>query len=92
MHTYYVYILTNAKHTVLYTGVTNDIANRMAEHKAGTHDGFTKKYNAHKLVYLETYPSITDAIARETQLKAGSRSKKIALIDAGNPAWEEIGV
>jgi len=92
MHTYYVYLLTNALHTVLYIGVTNDITRRMAEHKADTHNGFTKKYNVHKLVHFETYQNITDAIAREKQLKAGSRAKKLALITARNPAWEELQV
>ena len=88
--TYYVYLLTNANHTVLYTGVTNDLARRVAEHKAGIHEGFTKKYNVHKLVYFETYGSINDAIAREKQIKAGSRAKKLELINAGNPGWEEL--
>ena len=90
MRTYYVYLLTNANHTVLYTGVTNDLARRVAEHKAGVHEGFTKKYNVHKLVHFETYSDITAAIAREKQLKAGSRAKKLALIDTSNPAWEEL--
>ena len=55
VRTYYVYPLTNANHTVLYIGVTNDLARRIVEHVAGTHQGFTKKYNVHKLVYFETY-------------------------------------
>ncbi len=62
----------------------------MAEHKAGVHEGFTKKYNVHKLVHFETYSDINAAIAREKQLKAGSRAKKLALINAANPAWEEL--
>jgi len=90
MHTYYVYLLTNANHVVLYVGVTNNLARRVAQHKAGTHEGFTKKYNVHKLVHFETYGTITDAIAREKQIKAGSRAKKLALINSGNPAWEEL--
>jgi putative endonuclease len=90
MRTYYVYLLTNANHTVLYIGVTNDLARRIAEHKAGTHEGFTNKYNVHKLVHFETYPNIAAAIAREKQLKAGSRAKKLALINTNNPAWEEL--
>ena len=87
---YYVYLLTNANHTVFYIGVTNDLTRRVAEHKAGEHEGFTKQYNVHKLVYFETYPDINAAIAREKQLKAGSRAKKLALINAANPAWEEL--
>jgi putative endonuclease len=90
MRTYYVYLLTNVNHTVLYIGVTNNLARRVAEHKAGIHEGFTKKYNVHKLVHFETYPDITVAITREKQLKAGSRAKKIALISTNNPAWEEL--
>jgi putative endonuclease len=90
LRTYYIYLLTNANLTVLYTGVTNDLARRVAEHKAGTHDGFTKQYNVCKLVYFETYPDINAAIAREKQLKAGSRAKKLALINADNPAWKEL--
>lgn len=90
VRTYYVYLLTNANHTVLYIGVTNDLTRRVAEHKAGVHEGFTKQYNVHKLVYFETYPDINAAIAREKQVKAGSRAKKLALINSTNPAWEEL--
>ena len=90
MRTSYVYLLTNANHTVLYTGVTNDLARRIVEHVAGTHQGFTKKYNVHKLVYFETDTDINAAIAREKQLKSGSRAKKLALINEANPTWEEL--
>ncbi|MCC3152733.1 GIY-YIG nuclease family protein [Hymenobacter sp. BT770] len=90
VRTYYVYLLTNANHSVLYIGVTNDLARRVAEHKAGVHEGFTKQYNVQKLVYFETYPDINAAIAREKQLKAGSRAKKLALINTENPAWKEL--
>ena len=83
--TYYVYLLTNANHTVLYTGVTSGLTRRLAEHRAGVHEGFTKKYNVSKLVHFETYGSIHDAIAREKQIKAGSRAKKLALVSACNP-------
>ena len=92
LRTYYVYLLTNVNHTVLYIGVTNDLVRRVAEHKAGTHQGFTKKYNVHKLLYFETYSDINAAIAREKQLKAGSRAKKLALIDTENPTWEELAI
>ena len=90
VRTYYVYLLTNANHTVLYIGVTNDLPRRVAQHKAGVHEGFTKQYNVHKLVYFETYPDINAAIVREKQLKAGSRARKLALINLNNPAWEEL--
>ena len=90
LRTYYVYLLTNANHTVLYIGVTNDLAKRVAEHRAGIHEGFTKKYNVHKLVHFEPYSDINTAIEREKQLKAGSRAKKLALINVNNPDWKEL--
>ena len=90
VRTYYVYLLTNANHTVLRICVTNDLPRRVAEHKAGVYEGFTKQYNVHKLVYFETYPDINAAITREKQLKAGSRAKKLALINLNNPAWQEL--
>ena len=90
MRAYYVYLLTNANHTVICTGVTNNLERRVAEHKAGIHEGFTKKYNVHKLVFFETYASVMDAIAREKQIKGGSRAKKLALINANNPNWKEL--
>ena len=90
VRTCYVYLLTNANHSVIYIGVTNDLTRRVGEHKAGVHEGFTKQYNVHKLVYFEAYPDINAAIAREKQLKAGSRAKKLALINLHNPAWEDL--
>ncbi len=90
MNTYYVYILTNPYHTVLYVGVTNNLERRVGEHKAGVVEGFTKKYNVSKLVYFETSPSITQAIEREKQLKAGSRARKLVLINEMNPAWRDL--
>ena len=90
MKTYCVYILTNQNHTVLYIGVTNDLARRVAEHKAGVHEGFTKKYKVDKLVYFEESPSIMAAIEREKQLKAGSRAKKLTLVNEMNPHWDEL--
>jgi putative endonuclease len=85
-----VYILANQYHTVLYVGVTNDLERRVAEYKARIHEGFTKKYNVTKLVYFETSPSITAAIEREKQLKGGSRTKKLALVDEQNPTWQDL--
>jgi putative endonuclease len=90
MNTYYVYILANQYHTVLYIGVTNNLERRVAEHKAGIQEGFTKKYSVNKLVYFETSPSITAAIEREKQFKAGSRAKKLALIKEQNPTWQDL--
>ncbi|AMR28830.1 excinuclease ABC subunit C [Hymenobacter psoromatis] len=90
MNAYCVYILTNPYHTVLYVGVTNNLVRRVSEHKTGAVEGFTKKYNVSKLVYFETSPSIMQAIEREKQLKAGSRAKKLALIEEMNPAWRDL--
>lgn len=92
MNTYYVYILANQYHTVLYVGVTNNLERRVAEHKAGTHEGFIKKYNVNKLVYSEVSPSIKAAIEREKQLKGGSRAKKLTLINNQNPTWQDLAV
>jgi putative endonuclease len=83
MQLYYTYILTNANRTVLYTGVTNNLQRRINEHKAGL-SSFTTKYKVHQLVYFEEYPDIKAAIAREKQLKAGSRQKKLDLINEFN--------
>ena len=90
MKAYYIYILTNQNHTVLYIGVTNDLMRRVAEHKASIHEGFTKKYQVNKLVYFEEAPDAKQAIEREKQLKAGSRAKKLALINGVNPYWKEL--
>jgi len=87
---YYVYILTNSRHTVLYTGVTNDLQRRVWEHKSKTVSGFTKRYNVDKLVYYETGDDVNIAIAREKQIKAGSRQKKIDLINSLNPEWQDL--
>jgi putative endonuclease len=71
--------------------VTNDLERRVAEHKAGMHpDGFTARYALDRLVYTEAYPSIRDALAREKQLKGWRRAKKVALINAENPAWRDL--
>ncbi len=86
---YFVYILTNKSHT-LYIGLTNNPNKRVWEHKNKLVDGFTKKYNIDKLIYLEEYKDIRDAIYREKQLKSWSRSKKINLIKRVNHNFEEI--
>jgi putative endonuclease len=87
---YCVYIMTNAHNTVLYTGVTNDLARRVYEHKNGLGSVFAKKYNVHKLVYYEQGNDVHSAIAREKQIKGGSRQKKIDLINKMNPAWKDL--
>jgi putative endonuclease len=87
---YYVYIMTNAHNTVLYTGVTNELQGRVLEHKSGKGSEFTKKYNLTKLIYFESGDDINAAIAREKQIKAGSRKKKIELIESINPGWKDL--
>ena len=82
--------MTNAYNTVLYTGVTNNIERRVLEHRSGKGGKFTSKYNAHKLVYLECGNDVNIAITREKQIKAGSRKKKIALIESMNPEWNDL--
>ncbi len=90
MKTGYVYILTNANHTVLYTGVTSDLAKRVYQHKTKQALGFTAKYNCDKLVYFEVGEDIAACIAREKQIKAGSRAKKVKLIEQMNPHWQDL--
>ena len=87
---YYVYILTNKCNRVLYTGVTNDLKNRVYQHKEKLVDGFTKKYNVDKLVFFETSVDIRSAILREKQIKGGSRQKKIDLINSLNSEWRDL--
>jgi len=87
---YYVYILTNAYNTVLYTGVTNNLARRVYEHKSKLVPGFTARYNVEKLVYYELTEDVMSAIAREKVLKGYRRQKKVDLIAAMNPLWQDL--
>jgi putative endonuclease len=87
---YYVYILTNKNHRVLYTGVTNDLKKRVYEHKEKFVNGFTKKYNVSKLVYYEILEDPENAILREKKIKTGSRQKKIDLINGMNREWNDL--
>jgi len=82
--------MTNKNHSVLYTGVTNDLKRRVYEHKNKLTEGFTKKYNTNKLVFYEIYNDINEAIAREKQIKDGSRVKKIKLIEEMNHKWHDL--
>ncbi|NER02335.1 MAG: GIY-YIG nuclease family protein [Okeania sp. SIO3C4] len=82
--------MTNKRNTVLYTGVTNDLIKRVYEHKSKLVEGFTKKYNINKLVYYEMYENPSEAIAREKQIKAGSRQKKINLVNSMNFEWKDL--
>jgi len=87
---YFVYITTNQRHTVLYTGVTNNLERRMYEHKNHVISSFTSKYRCGKLVYYEMTGSIESAISREKQIKSGSRKKKLALIESINAQWVDL--
>lgn len=83
----WVYILTNRSGT-LYTGVTNDVERRLAEHWEGA--GFTGRYAIDRLVYAEEHARAADAIAREKQIKGWRRSKKVALVTSANPNWKDL--
>lgn len=88
--TAYVYILFNKRNGTLYTGVTSNLKLRVYEHKNKINKGFTEKYNVNKLGYFEEYEDISLAIAREKNIKAGSRKNKIRLIESINPNWEDL--
>ncbi len=86
----FVYIITNKNNTVLYTGVTSDIAKRMFQHKTKFYKGFSARYNCDKLVYFEEFSFIRKAIEREKQIKKYKRFKKISLIEKVNPDWNDF--
>jgi putative endonuclease len=87
----FVYVMTNKNHTTLYVGVTSILRGRVWDHKGNKYPGsFTSKYSLHKLVYIECYFSVVEAIAREKELKGKSRQKKIELINAYNPEWRDL--
>jgi len=87
---YCIYMMTNRHNTVIYSGVTNNLARRVYEHKNGLGCIFTKKYNICKLVYYEVTDNVYAALAREKQIKGGSRKKKIDLINSLNPEWRDL--
>jgi putative endonuclease len=89
LKSYYVYIATNRSGT-LYTGVTNDLERRMAEHRSGQIKGFTSKYQIDTLVYFEETSDVRAAIAREKEIKGWRRSKKIDLLRSANPSWQDL--
>jgi len=89
----FVYILSNKNNSTLYTGVTRDLQGRLYQHKTKKHPhSFTARYNVDKLVHFECFNSMGDAIKREKQIKAGSRKKKIELIDRINPEWHDLSL
>ena len=85
-----VYVLASKPYGTLYVGVTSDLAARIEAHRSGAAEGFTREYGVHRLVYFELHETMIDAIAREKQIKAGSRAKKQALIEALNPEWKDL--
>ena len=89
---YYVYIMTNQYHGTLYIGVTGNLIERVAQHKAEVVEGFSKQYHLHRLVYYEQYQQIDDAIRREKQLKNWHRQWKINQIEENNPHWEDLSL
>ena len=86
----WVYILASQKRGTLYVGVTSDLTQRIAQHREGRVAGFTKRYNVHRLVHLEAFNDINQAIAREKALKKWNRAWKIKLIEEGNPDWCDL--
>ena len=89
-HCYYVYILTNPNHTVLYVGVTNHLIRRVWQHREKEIKGFTERYNITELVHFEEYGQIEAAIEREKQIKSWTRRRKLELIANTNPEWEDL--
>ncbi len=87
---YYVYIMTNISHASLYTGITSNLKKRIWQHKEKQVEGFTERYNISKLVYYEAFNDIQYALQREKQIKAGSRQKKLNLIDKFNNDWKDL--
>ncbi|MGO9824480.1 MAG: GIY-YIG nuclease family protein [Terriglobales bacterium] len=86
---YYVYIMASRSLT-LYTGVSGDIYHRALQHKAGEVEGFTKQYHINRLLYYETFKYVNNAIAREKQVKAWTRAKRLALIKTMHPTWQDL--
>ena len=85
-----IYIMTNKHNTVLYTGVTSNLSARLNQHQGNPGFGFTGKYNAKKLVHVESFEDMDQALRREKQIKGGSRQKKLDLINHNNPEWRDL--
>jgi len=92
MKEYYVYMISNKKCGTIYTGVTNNLIRRIYEHKQGLADGFSKKYQLHRLVYFELHIDINEAILREKIIKKWRREWKFNLIERNNPHWVDLYV
>ena len=89
-NTYWVYIAASRRHGALYIGVTNDPGRRLHEHKTATGSAHAARYRIFRLVYLESYENVWEAIAREKQLKKWRRQWKIQLIESSNPDWDDL--
>lgn len=89
-HSYHVYLLASGRNGTLYCGVTNDLLRRVAQHRNGQMEGFTRRYGVTQLVWFEAHSEIAEAILREKRIKGWNRAWKIALIEAGNPAWRDL--
>jgi putative endonuclease len=85
-----VYIVASRRNGTLYVGVTSDIARRAFQHRTGAIEGFTKRYGCTMLVWFEPHERMDEAIAREKQIKSGSRRDKLALIERNNPLWKDL--
>jgi len=85
-----VYMVASGRNGTIYVGVTSNLPRRIAQHREGAHDGFTKRYGCKLLVWYELHATMEYAIAREKQLKAGSRKRKLALIEERNPRWQDL--
>ncbi|MBZ0087912.1 MAG: GIY-YIG nuclease family protein [Thermomonas sp.] len=85
-----VYLMASKRNGTLYTGVTSNLVQRVWQHKEGAVEGFTKKYGVKVLVWYEVHEIMESAITREKQIKAGSRKKKLMLIEATNPQWRDL--
>ncbi len=85
-----VYIMANKRNETLYTGVTSNLPARVWQHREGVADGYTKRHGCKMLVWYEMHETMESAILREKQIKAGSRKKKLALIEENNPQWEDL--
>lgn len=89
---FFVYILTNWNNKVLYVGVTNNLERRIFEHKNKLVDGFTKKYNLNKLVFVQEFESVIEAVESEKKVKGWTRIKKNKLIESINPSWKDLSL
>ena len=85
-----VYLMASGRNGTLYAGLTSDLPKRAWQHREGLVEGFTKKHGCKLLVWFERHDTMESAILREKQIKAGSRKKKLALIEAENPTWRDL--